>query len=382
MLSASATAIAAAGLFVLYIVYKLALPKPLPGIPYNAESAKRLMGDVPDLIAEVSKTGDFVAWLRDQNVKSRSIINQIFIRPFGRPIVVLTDYRESRDIQMYRGGEFDRSSHIIEIFRPLTNTNQFGLKTGPEWKLHRRLVQDTMSPAFLHEVAAPSIYASGLRFIDLWNTKTRLANGRPFSAIEDLHYAAFDAVLAFTFGSKFPHSAIKPQAQGMQGVSADDLVSTSSIDEPVEFPQFDLDEEIGSILKLVHEMEKVMDTPSPRLKWFFIKRNASFKRSRKFMDDCFLLEIEKAVENRKQSAASTNQSWVHSAVDHVIDREEKLAQKENRKPDFFSTMIKDEVSGHTGLTLLPCFATNTPSYRSKALLLPAMTRQAALCAGL
>lgn len=368
MLSVTATAIAVTAILVLYIGYRLALPKPLPGIPYNAESAKRIMGDVPKLTAEVSKTGDYVVWLRDQNVKSRSVINQVFLRPLGRPIVVLTDHRESRDIQMHRGKEFERSSHAIDIFRPLANRQMIALKTGPEWKMHRRLVQDTMSPSFLHDVAAPSIYASGLAFVDLWSTKARLANGRPFSAMHDLHHVTFDAVLAFTFGSQFPHSATKPQAQGLQGLSsADDLVSNSSIDEPVEFPLFDIDEEIGSILKLAQGLERVVGAPSPRLKWAFITRTASFKKLRKLMDGCFWLEIEKAVENRKRNTADADQSWVRNAVDHIIDREDKSAQKEKRRPEFFSTVIRDEVRGITGQILLPCFVANTPSYRFKGL---------------
>lgn len=172
---ATATAVVAAFTLLLYIGYKLALPRPLPGIPYNADAANNLLGDILGMIKEVSKTGDVVAWLRDQNLESHSPISQIFIRPFGKPTLLVSDYREARDVLLHRIKDFDRTSLTAETFGGLLNRHQFTLKTGPEWKLHRQLVQDTMSPAFLHEVAAPSIYASSLRFIKLWDIKARLA---------------------------------------------------------------------------------------------------------------------------------------------------------------------------------------------------------------
>lgn len=43
-------------LFILYILYRAALPKPLEGIPYNMAAAKKLFGDVPEMIAYVMKT--------------------------------------------------------------------------------------------------------------------------------------------------------------------------------------------------------------------------------------------------------------------------------------------------------------------------------------
>lgn len=33
-----------------YRLYRIALQKPIPGIPYNEHAAKRLMGDLPDAL--------------------------------------------------------------------------------------------------------------------------------------------------------------------------------------------------------------------------------------------------------------------------------------------------------------------------------------------
>lgn len=47
----------------------------------------------------------------------------MFMRPLGKPWVIITDFRESYDIQMNRQGEFDRSTYIKEVFGPLLPGN-------------------------------------------------------------------------------------------------------------------------------------------------------------------------------------------------------------------------------------------------------------------
>lgn len=43
-------------LAVLYIGYRAALPKPLPGIPYDRDAARKLFGDVPEMMSYVRRT--------------------------------------------------------------------------------------------------------------------------------------------------------------------------------------------------------------------------------------------------------------------------------------------------------------------------------------
>lgn len=43
-------------LVVSYIIYRVALPKPLEGIPYNKDAAKKLFGDVPEMMRYVMRT--------------------------------------------------------------------------------------------------------------------------------------------------------------------------------------------------------------------------------------------------------------------------------------------------------------------------------------
>ena len=73
-------------LFAGYLAYQALLPKPIPGIPYNKEAAKRLFGDVPELMKWRSKgRPEVFAWITEQTVKMDSPIIQLFMRPFGRP---------------------------------------------------------------------------------------------------------------------------------------------------------------------------------------------------------------------------------------------------------------------------------------------------------
>jgi hypothetical protein len=77
-----------------YLVYGAAMPKPLPGIPYNRISASRLLGDLPDLLSYANKTKETVSFFASHCVELNSPIAQIFIRPFSKPWVIITDSRE------------------------------------------------------------------------------------------------------------------------------------------------------------------------------------------------------------------------------------------------------------------------------------------------
>ena len=48
--------VATGALLILYLVYRAALPRPIPGIPYNKNAANKLLGDVPEMVAYVLRT--------------------------------------------------------------------------------------------------------------------------------------------------------------------------------------------------------------------------------------------------------------------------------------------------------------------------------------
>lgn len=125
----------------LYGLYQWLLPKPLPDIPYNKSSAKSLLGDIPRLVKEVAKTGDFADYIRKESSKHNSPITQLFLTPFGKPDLVVCDYWEAQDVFLHRTKEFDRSNFVREIFWGTSSDHQIGKKTGHEWKGRRKLLR-------------------------------------------------------------------------------------------------------------------------------------------------------------------------------------------------------------------------------------------------
>ena len=54
--------------------------------------------------------------MRNVCIDLNSPIVQVFMRPFGKPWVILCDFREARDIQMYRTNDFDRARMLEDMF--------------------------------------------------------------------------------------------------------------------------------------------------------------------------------------------------------------------------------------------------------------------------
>ncbi|KAJ5248575.1 cytochrome P450 [Penicillium chermesinum] len=145
-----------------------------------------------------------------------------------------------------------------------------------------------------------------------WQVKEELAAGRPFPATGDIFHVALNAVLAFSFGFKFSHNATEPQIRRLK-----DLPRTGTLwngrgadeDRPMNFPHAEINQAIEAMLELGDSMEQVKSAPSPRMKW------------------------------------CDNRVWVRSAVDRIVDGEDSHAQKEGRRPAFFSKAVMDEVFG-------------------------------------
>jgi hypothetical protein len=136
----------------LYLLYRKALPKPIPGIPYNKDAARSVLGDLSAMVAHQNETGQIFPWMVSQNVNLNSPMVQLFLRPFQKPWVVVTDFRESQDILLRRTREFDRSDFLGDVFVSLVPEFHISKKSIDEkFKSNRNLIKDLMTPAFLHE---------------------------------------------------------------------------------------------------------------------------------------------------------------------------------------------------------------------------------------
>lgn len=55
-MSAGAAAITGGVILVLFVIYRAALPRPIPGIPHNKDAASKILGDIPEMMGHVKRT--------------------------------------------------------------------------------------------------------------------------------------------------------------------------------------------------------------------------------------------------------------------------------------------------------------------------------------
>jgi hypothetical protein len=324
----------------LYLFYRWALPKPIPGIPYNKEAVESLFGDIGPLMKYQAKTKEVFGWIAAQNIKLQSPIIQVFLRPFGKPWVVITDFREAQDIMLRRTQEFDRSNYFGDIFLGLLPKGFVGMKsTNPEFKQHRRWLQDLMTPGFLHQVAAPHIYTACDDLVQLWAEKLRLVDGRPFAAPEDIIRAALDAVWAIDFGADPSSSATKTQLRMLSQLQT--LSLPDDVDKAVPIPETPYPPVLHSFIVLTDSLETSVQSSSPVVAHWFLRKLPYMRRAIRAKENFIREQIEKT-KDRFQGKEQDYRD-VRCATDEILRREILLAEKEERAPVFHSRGIYDEV---------------------------------------
>ncbi|KAJ0167801.1 Cytochrome P450 3A11 [Colletotrichum tanaceti] len=330
----------------LYALYRYLLPKPIAGIPYNLAATQSLLGDLPTMLKE--SNGTPLRWMADHCQRHSSPLFQLFITPFSKPIVVVSDFREAQDILMRRK-EFDRSDRSIVLLGGETPEFHLNMKMGKEWKDHRRLLQDLASPRFLSGVAAPNVYQSATNLVDVWKQKARIANGQPFNAEKDLFFATLDAVLDFGFGDSYPHRSLTPQlellmASKEQG-GAQRSNGPAAAGTPVDFPVARVHESIEATLAVGDLIQDVANSGVVKLAWWFKGFQPRERKLRNMRTEFIRQQADLAVDKLQRESDNDSESWVKSAVDLIVQRERNFAKREGREPVYWSMAMRDEVSG-------------------------------------
>ncbi|KAH6974633.1 hypothetical protein BKA56DRAFT_619569 [Ilyonectria sp. MPI-CAGE-AT-0026] len=109
----------AAAFLAFYSLYLFLLPKPIPGVPYNKDATRSIMGDIPSFLENQKQGISLWRWVASQCETLQSPIIQLWVRPLSRPVVVVADFREAEDVSMRRSKEFDRANSLDHIFGPL-----------------------------------------------------------------------------------------------------------------------------------------------------------------------------------------------------------------------------------------------------------------------
>lgn len=191
---------AAAFVFVLRKLY----PRVYPGIPHNEASAKRIMGDLPELMPLYQQTHQFT--LSALTITTRKLgtpVAQMLFPGLRKPLIFVEDPREAEDILLRRNKQFDRSQMFVDLFRIIFDRATIGQFTTPALKAQKRLWADAMSTDFLRRVAAPIIHKSTCELLELWRLKaTTLHQDRAFNVRDDFTDAALDIIWPTIIGDE------------------------------------------------------------------------------------------------------------------------------------------------------------------------------------
>lgn len=138
----------------LHILYLQMLPKPLPGIPYHKDSARRILGDIPRLEA-LRHAGDTTRkFWPSVTTDLKSPVAQVFLGPFNKAAVVLSDFREAQDIQLRNPKALVRGWMNNQLWQGLIPEHFIAMEDHDvRFKDTKSLGKDLMTPRFLNEVS-------------------------------------------------------------------------------------------------------------------------------------------------------------------------------------------------------------------------------------
>ncbi|KAH7024443.1 cytochrome P450 [Microdochium trichocladiopsis] len=326
------------------ILYRQALPQPIAGIPYNRESATRLMGDMPLMLAMKKNGGivrSFFPWLF---TTQKAPVVQFFRGPFFAPVVAVGDYTAAYNLLVKHGKDFTRGYTMKAMWRGIAPGHFVGMEASdPAQKAARELTKDLMTPSFLHEVNAPASYSKILHFVEFWQRKMARSDGRPFDAGLDLHALIYDIIMAAATNINQSNSHIGQAA----AKNAHEPVTTLVTEEKDTSISSDIEvDDLLQSLNVLSEMAgRSLTQLFPRLFYFLENRKSEVRKAFRDRDSIISGYISDSVR-RMHEAGGSEQFSPLSAVDFIVKREAMAAQRDGRAPSFFTDTIIHIVFGY------------------------------------
>ncbi|KAG6111914.1 hypothetical protein E4U31_003886 [Claviceps sp. LM219 group G6] len=316
-----------------------AYPRPYKDIPYSTQSARRLLGDIPDIIQFVrdgNAPEDFIA---DRCRRLNSPIIQLFFEPFSRPLIFLDDAAAVSNIVCTRTKELDRAPITVRTFLHFFPRSSILKQTTPEWRAQRRLWKDSMGQDFLHHIAAPKTYKVALQLMELFQLKTSMGNGRPFSVDTDFNLFALDAVWAAFLGSDL--HGVRDELDGLRNQHDDFCFQQpASVDSPAALPPTVK----GELFRAIEYLNSTMNVSvtSPLSGWYrwFVRQRPKFRRYWALKTKIINEHIRKARERFAYSGSQQVDGSKMCAVDIVLCREQSAISRPN--PSAFVIPPTDE----------------------------------------
>ncbi|KAI4871003.1 cytochrome P450 [Hypoxylon rubiginosum] len=324
-----------------YPVYCAALPRPIAGIPYHKSSATRVLGDAPAMIKHTRQYGTVFDWMAEQAVALNSPIFQLFLKPFSKPVVFITDPREAQDILLRRTKDFDRSRFFQDVFGGTVPHCHVIQPTNDKFRQGRRLLADTMATPFLNTVAAPLLHRHTLNLMELWRVKNNAAAGHAFWVADDLNYFALDSIWDVAFGSQL--NSLPEEAAFLKSISKFNI--STSRDNPVDLPKPKANAAVNSMRILTHGLDVAVTSPTPSLSHWLLSLTPSYRRARSYKERLVQERLDDAKARLLDRITADDLEGITCATDHMVRRESQAANKENRAPNYESRQAKDELFG-------------------------------------
>ena len=320
------------------LLYRRSLPRPYPEITHNPAAAKRISGDLPDLLEHYKRTKEASGFSLEQCKNLKSPIVQLFLRPFSPPFICLDDPRETEDIMLRRTKEFDRAPSTIAFFKPLIPHATLVQPSNQVLKQQRRLWVDCMSSGFLRRV-----YKSALELVGLWRLKTSLADGRPFAALSDFELAASDAIWIAILGSEL--GGVRSE-MGALNTGASSITISKNRNLPVPLPSAIRPDLHKAVVYLSSTVERVMASPFPVWHHWFIRKSSQYKANSATKDQEIRKLTKRARYRFRRVSNADNDGEEHDtcAMDLVLRRAVIAAQKADIDlPEEESLAVQDEL---------------------------------------
>ncbi len=319
----------------LVLIVRKLYPKPYPGIPHNEASAKRITGDIPDLVPVIKATNEFSdALFTITTQKLGTPIAQFLMPGIRKPLIILEDPREIEDIIVRRNKEFDKAPMALDIFGPMFPRASLAQYTTPELKAQKRLWADVMSTDFLRKVAAPNIHKSTCELLELWRLKASTTyKDQAFNVHDDFKNAALDAIWVAVVGEE--PGTTRYETKKLQDQLAGNTAAASTDTPP-----------IGTFLKeqvayIGNTIARNSNSPSPKLAQKLETYTPRYRKFRSVVSGEMRRAMQTAVERfqRLEVGSLEDDAIDTCAMDLVLRRQILQAKKAGVEP---SDPTKDE----------------------------------------
>ncbi|KAG6000656.1 hypothetical protein E4U21_005259 [Claviceps maximensis] len=306
-----------------------AYPRPYKDIPHSAQSARRLLGDIPDILQFINDGNDPDDFIAHRCRQLRSPIIQLFFMPFSTPLIFLDDVGETENIVVARTKELDRAPMTVNTFLPFFPFSSILKQTTPEWRAQRRLWKDTMSHDFLRHIAAPQTYKVALQLVELFRLKVSIANGRPFSVRTDFNLCGLDVIWAAFLGSEL--HGIRDEISGLREICNDQdfIHQSASVDSPLELPPMARGELYEAVEFLNHSLNLSLTSWLPGWYHRLLRQAPKYKRCWALKTKIINDHIRRARERFATSSSQQVDGSKMCAIDMVLCREKSAIARPN-----------------------------------------------------